>query len=181
MRTWGWVLLAGCGPAVLNVEGSDDTDVVVDTDPDTDTDTETDTEPPGPLTWSGTREFAFESGCDDSVDEDGVQILAETADDTELQALDLCGNCDWVFRIQVSPDRICDGYVPIATEVFRGVQDMGDRVRIYNLVDEGGGRWSRYDLAIGKWENSDQTELGYEYDGTYYNYPYTVFGLTVIE
>ena len=180
ITTWMGIVLVGCGPAQANLGGvGGDTDVTGDADTDADSDSDSDTEPPGPLTWTGARQFAFDVGCEDSVEESGEQIV-DAADDPRFDdVLGLCDECDAVFRIDVSPESICDGYVPISQEVFRGIAYDGERVRIYNLFQEGNGRWSRVDLALGEADSTGG--ITYDYEGAYYNYGYVVDGKAIIK
>lgn len=174
------LVLVGCGPAEANLGAVvGDTDVAGDADTDTDTDSDSDTEPPGPLTWTGTRLFQFDVGCEDTVEEAGEQVVDPDADPRFDDVLGLCDKCDAVFRIDVSPESICDGYVPISQEVFRGIAYDGERVRIYSFLQENDGRWARADLAVGRWGSAG--EITYDYEGAYYNYGYVVDGEALIK
>ena len=190
-----WILaglLSGCGPAQALVTGlrdqngtgdtdgvdtdlEGDTDVDVDTDTDTDVDTDvdtdTDTNPPPPLSWMGRRTFQFSGyDCEDNVvEEHGSEI---TQDPTYAGALEACGDCDALYRVEVSPETICYGSVSITAEVFRGIRWRDWGATIYRLQFENG-QWSSESLAEAA---RDGYAFTYAYDSSYYGVPYAVSG-----
>jgi hypothetical protein len=169
-------LVAGCKVDAVLSDPVFDTDVAeTDADADTDADTDVDTEPPAPLTWTGTRVFEFPRYCTDTVYETGVEV---TNDPTQADATNTCGDCDAVFRIQASPEAICDGTVGISTTIFRGVKWNGDQATIYLLSNENAPGWYREELAVGTVSGATIT---YSYQKNYNGFDYFVDGQATIE
>ena len=163
-------LLLGCGPAGAVIGDSDtdtdtdtdsdtdtdiDTDVDADTDVDTDVDTDTD---PQPKIWVGERFFTFR-WCEDTVIEDGLQVLEEGLVEEVLQE---CRSCDELYQVNMSPEAICDGYVPISTEVFRVIDyGTGSNATIYWAQETDSG-WELDELGEGTFQGP---RMEYEYSG----------------
>jgi hypothetical protein len=179
------VIMAGCSPvgAVLSdptvdtdINGDADTDADADADADVDADTDADTQPPDPLSWTGTRDFDFGRMCQDQVTEEGVEV---THDDKYSDVTATCGDCNAIFEVTVSPDTICDGFVPITTTVYRGVKWLdGGKATIYNISNVESPGWYREELATGAVSGST---IKYAYDKNYNGADYHVDGQATIE
>lgn len=194
------VVFTACGPAGAqigedavtdtDVTGDADTDADADSDTDADADSDTDadadTDPPGSDFWTGYRDFVFEpmgswdDGCEERAEESGPEV---TLDPEFPEALAACPDCDQIFEIIVDPDRICDGQVPLASPVVRGVDWGEDGDVTLFRIDwndwQNGGRWEASVLA-------ERVEVGD--DGLHYAYSvddwgmrYDVTGFATIE
>jgi hypothetical protein len=190
MRNLFWLVFVGCAPveAVVSDEppgdtdpaGDADTDADSDSDADTDTDTDTDTDADTdadtyPLQWYGERRFVFDAGCDDTVYEEGIEVTKEP-DFADARAL--CSSCEHIFYVQASPERICDGYVPIATEIVRGV-DYGSLGAAVYRIDWDGDGWQLTKLADAD-VRGDGLSVDYTYTGDVSGYAYEVEGFAEI-
>ena len=151
-----------------------DTDTDTDTDTDADTDADTDTDPPVALTWSGSRYFEFDAGCEDEVDESGDELEAGS------EYHDACSECDHIFYVNVGPSSICDdwGGAPVSTEVIRGVQFVGgDRLVVVGFYPDDRGELVAYELAVGEVDQTTAPIEGeYTYRGAYDRYDFTAYG-----
>jgi hypothetical protein len=189
--------LAGCKPAEatigdgLDTSGGDadadadsdadsdadtDADSDADTDTDTDTDADTDTEPQA-LHWTGTREFDFGDQCDENADEEGVEV---THDPQYTDVVAACDGCDLVFHIAVSPDALCGGFVPLATDTYRGVQWSGNDGFLLIRLDQTDQGIQVMNMAGGQVSNQ-RRHLEYDYDGDVSGFPYHVTGVADLQ
>jgi hypothetical protein len=160
-----------------------DADTDADSDADTDADTDTDPEPVYPRSWSGSRTFEFEAGCEDRIGEEGIEITEESVGG---DLLDACRDCVEVYEVEMSKDSICDDYVeggvPLANPAYRGVARDGDRLTVYVIADYGRGL-EAVELGGGRVDATGTTEYSYESVLNWYggSYPFTVDATVTIE
>jgi len=152
---------------ITNMDGSefgdddDDDDVVGDDDDDDvvgdDDDDDDDVPDPYPRSWDGERVLTFENNwCEDSIFGTGIEVTreAEWAD-----ALAACPQCDEIYSLTHSPDRICDNDIEVGNESVKGVnRNTG---ALYQLSQRGDQPWEVEELATGAW---DETTLEYWYE-----------------
>lgn len=166
--------LAGCAPvsATLSPPGwLEDPVTPVDTGDTGDTGLPVEDEP---VRWVGERAFTFD-WCEDTVSEAGVEI---TADPEWADAVSTCGQCQQVFLVEMSPESLCQGVVPLETPAIRGLIWGEHGADIYAISEADGG-WSRALLAEARRVGS--TGLEYHYSDALWGSVYDVQGTATIE
>jgi hypothetical protein len=78
---------------------------------------------------------------------------------------------------EVDTDVICDGYVPVATTIYRGVIYSGREATLVGFYEDRGSIVA-YEYATASWDGS---VLSYETEGSYSGYDYLLTGEAVIE
>ena len=182
-------LAVGCGPAAAIIEdqadpnddGTDTNDPGDTGDPGDPGDTGDPGNEPDLSAWSGTRNYSFPDifgqACEDSVEEDGVNVT----DDIDYNgAREVCPDCDEIFAVDVTPATLCEEQtggqgIPVATEIMRGLQFSTDRgVIVYRIEYSDWEGWTASELATGTLTG---TELDYSYEGNVYGAEFTATGV----
>ncbi len=153
--------------AITNLDGSelgdddddddDDDDVGTGTGTGTSGTGTTPTEPDAyPRSWQGERELTFEYGwCQDTIYGEGIEVTQEP---NWADALAACPECDEIYDVGHTPDRICQGQVAVGNESVKGLNRAMGTIYEIKRTDQG---FFAVELSEGTWAD-DTLEYWYE-------------------
>lgn len=151
--------LAGCSPvsATLSPPPWLDTEPTDTAPADPGDPDDTAVEDPVAEVWLGARYFDF-GWCQEGVTEVGSDVGATPA---FAGALEACSGCTQIFQLEVAPDALCNGMVPVESPALRGVAWVDHGADLYVISQTKNGAWSAALLASARQVGENGLEYGY--------------------
>ena len=176
MNRWIGLLLLGCNASgTSTVELKDNGSTMDQTVEDTgseETDPEAEDDPFIGSKWYGERLFVIEGLCEETLIENGTEVTEPGQEETLLS--EQCPDCIQAFRLDVSPESICDGQIGVSSTTFRTTSRVDDgppELYFFTATDTGEFQLNRTVELLeedGRWT--------YNYEGTWGSFEYIITG-----